>query len=317
MATIINSVQNSAITPTISVTPTQSIGNPAQDTNLRLDQLILGKSLQGQILSISNDGHAQVSITAGHESGSQVKVNIPSGYKVGDQIALSLLSNDANQPKFSVSLLSPQSENLQLSIGALILNQVLQSSSETSTVQSTTPLLASPVNIDPAQLAVQLKQTLTLSGVFYESHLKQWNDGTRTIADIRLEPQNQSLDSQTATTLLPAQLGVIENKNLMWFGPIWPDQQMAWDVTQDQGRNPSTEEEIKDEKNNPWSTSIRLTMPNLGTLVANVRLNGNHAELMLQSDKPEVVVQLLKQKDTLDSALASAGIVLDNFTAYS
>lgn len=316
MVSILGLVQNSAVSPTASVTPTQNATNPSLATNIRLDQITLGKTLQGQILSITNDGHAQINVTVGYEPGSQIKIPIPSGYSVGDQIAMTLLSNDQGQPQWGVSLVSAQNENLQLSLGAQIISGALHSTYDTSAVIHTTPLL-STTDINPEFLASKLQQALTNSGVFYESHLRQWNDGRRSLDQIRLEPQNNASDPQVATNLIPVQLGVLENKNLMWFGPIWPDQEMEWDVTQDQGKNPSSESKETNEVSRPWLTSIKLNLPHLGPITAHIRLEGDHATLNIRAPEVNTINQLNNESESLSAALAAAGIILDSFSAGS
>ena len=190
----------------------------------------MGKSLLAQVMSIATDGLALLTVTAGEQKGGQLKMPLPPGYKAGDQVVLTLVSNDGNRPSFSVSPLGNTQSNLVLSSTGQFLTQLLQEHVETKQIEGTSALV-NTANPDPQHLALQLQSAIENSGVFYESHLKQWNDGNRSVEQIRQEPQNINPNQEAANAIIPLQLGVIENKNLIWFGTIWPDQQMEWDVS--------------------------------------------------------------------------------------
>lgn len=315
MVNTINLTNNIPISPPTPVGSTNTVGNPVQDTNLRLDQILLGKTLLAQVISITKEGSALVNVSAGDQAGGNLKIPLPTNYKVGDQISLTLLSNDGNRPTFSVSLFAPSQDTIDLSAAGLFLTKIIENHPQPGAIQNATPIFTT-ANPDTQQLASQLHSAIENSGVFYESHLKQWNDGGRSIEQIRQEPQNLINNPDLPNSMIPMQLGVLENKNLMWFGPIWPDQDMEWDVSKQQ--NPSPEDTSIDGDQKPvWLTSIKLALPNLGQITARIRLQGDHAKLDISTDNVDISSQLKDQSDTLANSLASAGITLESIAAHS
>lgn len=315
MVNTINLINNIPISPPAPVGSTSLIGNAAQDTNLKLDQINLGKTLQAQVMSITKDGNALVNVAIGNQPSGNLKIPLPTSYKVGDQIALTLLSNNDNKPTFSVSLLGTSQDTIDLSATGLFLTKIIQNNPEPAAIQSTTPLVTT-LNPDTKELANQLHKAIENSGVFYESHLKQWNDGGRSIDQIHQEPQNLINHPDLANTMIPMQLGILENKNLMWFGPIWPDQDMEWDVSKEQ--NPHTEDTAIDGEKKPvWLTSIKLALPHLGQITARIRLQGDLAKLDISTDNTEISSNLKAHSEELANSLASAGITLESIAAHN
>ncbi|MEY4210283.1 MAG: hypothetical protein RLZ92_662 [Pseudomonadota bacterium] len=314
MVNTINPSISKPITPPASVGSANLIGNAAQDNNLRLDQINIGKTLMAQVISINKDGNALVNVAVNNQTGGNLRIPLPSGYKVGDQIALTLLSNDGNKPTFSVNLLANSQDTIDLSATGLFLTKILESNPEPGAIQSTTPIITTP-NPDTQELATQLRQAIENSGVFYESHLKQWNDGGRSIEQIRQEPQNLLNNPELPNSMIPMQLGVLENKNLMWFGPIWPDQNMEWDVSKEQ--NPNPEQALDGDQKPIWFTSIKLALPNLGEITARIRLQGDIAKLDISTNNTEISHNLKAHSEELSNSLASAGITLESIAAHN
>ena len=314
MVNTINPITSKPISPPAPVGSANLIGNPAQDNNLRLDQISIGKSLMAQVISINKDGNALVNVAIGDQPGGNLKIPLPTDYKVGDQIALTLLSNDGNKPTFSVNLLGNSQDSINLSSTGLFLTKIIGSNPEPGAIQNTTPIINTE-NPDTKQLASQLQQAIENSGVFYESHLKQWNNGRRSIEQIRQEPQNLINNPDLPNAMIPMQLGVLENKNLMWFGPIWPDQNMEWDVSKEQ--NPNPELAVEGEQKPVWLTSIKLALPNLGEITARIRLQGDLAKLDISTDNTDISRHLKARSEELSNSLASAGITLESVAAHS
>jgi hypothetical protein len=63
------------------------------------------------------------------------------------------------------------------------------------------PLTAAPQNA--SELAGTLKQAISSSGLFYESHLRQWVDGKLPLAAVQQEPQAQHPPLSSQATALP------------------------------------------------------------------------------------------------------------------
>ena len=75
------------------------------------------------------------------------------------------------------------------------LSHIATSRSDTETA---TPMATAPVSASPdTEIAFgnALQRSITSSGLFYESHLKDWVNNQRAINDIRLEPQARLVGS--------------------------------------------------------------------------------------------------------------------------
>ncbi len=85
----------------------------------------------------------------------------------------------------------------RLSAAARIIGALLAELHDAGPVRGTKPLLASSQAPVQAALAGALAQTVADSGLFYESHLRQFVAGTRTLAQLATEPQARFAAAQT------------------------------------------------------------------------------------------------------------------------
>lgn len=85
----------------------------------------------------------------------------------------------------------PTAAPTSLSNTGRLINVILQNAQEQgapATIVGKTPLIASSGTNTP-QVANALRDSLTYSGLFYESHVAQWASGERTAAELLREPQ--------------------------------------------------------------------------------------------------------------------------------
>lgn len=156
-------------------------------------------------------------------------------------------------------------------------------------------------------LPVRLSQTVSESGLFYESHLAKWNRGTQSIESILREPQARlSQESQVASRLaeldgMPEvaarmagrQLQMLEGAPFLWQGLAWPGQTMEWLVRE--GGDGEGQGEA-DETASEWNTELNLTLPRLGQVHAALGLAGDQLRLRLVADSA-------RTRDQLEAAL--------------
>jgi hypothetical protein len=309
---------NSPISAVVRVDATDNTGNPHQDSNLRLDQVAIGKALQAKVVSILTDGTSLVKIQTGAQgsgAGSNVQMRLPAGFQVGDQLQLTLMSREGARPSFSVGLLASQ-ETVTLSDTAKLLEKIITTNQQQPKVTGTTPLLPSSNQPDTTQLTAQLIKTVDNSGVFYESHLRQWNDGERNLEQIRQEPQNRpdaTVDSNN--NMVPMQLDSLENQRFVWQGEVWPGQVMEWEVNKDDSQPSSPAS--KNEKAQVWQSVVKFQLPQLGQVNATIRLQGDHVQLQVNVQNPETAASLKAATDKLALALAASGTELDNMTVQN
>jgi flagellar hook-length control protein FliK len=242
-------------------------------------------------------------------------MHLPAGFKVGDQLQLTLLSLNDGKPNFSISLLNA-TETVNLSSTAQLLDKLALHNNQQAKINGNTPLLTSTKEFEPAHLATQLGASIEKSGVFYESHLQQWSEGNRNLEQIKQEPQNQSATpTETANTLIPAQLDTLENKRLSWQGELFPGQPLQMDITKEesQGKQPSAQQDSEA----IWQTTLKLQLPNIGDVHIKIRLQGDHAQLNVNVNDSTTATSLKSASESLTQSLAASGTALDQIIVQS
>lgn len=174
--------------------PVGSSGDARQEVFHRLNQINLGQQVQAKVLERQPDGTFMVRL-----ADTTARMSLPEGTKAGDTLAMTLL---ARQPRPTFILGQDANGNggarTTLSSAGRLIDQLLQSSQKngasTAALGSTPVLTAAAGN--PALLASALQNTLSASGLFYESHLAEWAEGSRPLSALLQEPQAQTAESQ-------------------------------------------------------------------------------------------------------------------------
>jgi hypothetical protein len=111
----------------------------------------------------------------------------------GAELQQTMPDNDASAPA-------------QLSSAGRLIDRVLQTARENGSptaIIGRQPIVASAAGLLPEQVAAALHDALGQSGVFYESHLREWADGKRSLPDLMREPQAQASPGLGAAQRLP------------------------------------------------------------------------------------------------------------------
>jgi hypothetical protein len=163
-------------------------------------------------------------------------------------------------------------------------------------VPSSTTLSANTLVELPAaarnMLPVRLSQTISESGVFYESHLAKWSSGSLSLETILREPQARIGQEahvsvklaelggmpEEAARLAGRQLQMLEGAPFLWEGLAWPGQAMEWQVREEAGGEGQGE---ADEAAAEWVTELKLTLPRMGGVHAQLGLAGDRLRLRL------------------------------------
>ncbi len=194
---------------------------------------------------------------------------------------------------------------------------------EAATLKGSHALLANPPT-DTKQMATelpgQLHEAVQLSGAFYESHLKEWANGQRTLDQVRQEPQNQNLPNQTThsghvsdipqTQLIPAQLNAQENRQFLWRGELLPGQPFEWQIKEDTSKK-SSPQARPDEKT--WLTTVKFDLPKLGQIHASIQLTGNSASFRITAKNPDAAPILSNSQSLLSNSLEASGTQVSQF----
>jgi len=158
----------------------------------------------------------------------------------------------------------------------------------------------------------QLKAAISQSGLFYESHLREFAEGQRQASSIRQEPQNQS--PQSAQSLLPQQLHILENQRLSWHGEVWPNQLMDWDIYLKNAKDEHDGPVNVDDEDKAVASDLTLHLPLLGKVTATINVENGQMRIALLAEQTDAL-QLLKDKSpALVKAIESHGTVLQGLT---
>ncbi|MDO9067998.1 MAG: hypothetical protein Q7W05_06040, partial [Deltaproteobacteria bacterium] len=158
-----------------------------------------GQRLTAMVLANLPNGRFQVQV-----GDMALDMNLPRNSQPGDQVELTFVSN---QPRLTFALTrdlpAAAGSNLPVDakpqvtlsdsvryLGALLQKISDQAETQAAPLNKTAPLLpAAPSDIK--EFATSLRNTLSQSGLFYESHQAQWVAGERRLTDLLQEPQGK------------------------------------------------------------------------------------------------------------------------------
>lgn len=333
-ANIVNALQTLAKSakPTLSleVAPPAAIG-----------KFEPGQQLQGAVQSKLADGLFKVQI-----AGQTLQMNLPGNIQSGDTIKLQVV---AVQPRITFSMMastSPLPTADQIGASARLLSNLANLPIERPLVQQMgdkAVWAAAQQAPDTKQLAGGLRDALSQSGLFYESHQAQWVRGERSIGQLLEEPQNlltgktmllsrndlpadkaSAMQAQSASPslskagetplqiakevlpLVQQQLHTLENHHMVWMGQVWPGQQMQWEI---QGQ-PEHRNKQQDERQ--WSTEMELSLPTLGDVRARLVFAESGLRLTLHATDANTADLFNRALPQLRDSLDRAGIALSS-----
>ena len=205
-----------------------------------------------------------------------------------------------------------------LSDAARLISSVLHAASKApgnaAALQGTEPLMAT-ARLDPGQLAGKLAQTVSQSGLFYESHLAEWANGTRALASLLVEPQAAKAPGMAPTEPVTAQfinlqLTSQEQSRVLWQGQLLPGQQMEWEINKD-----APEQRGGEQAPEPaWRSGMRFRLPLLGDIDATVVMVGNQCQVEIKAGSTDIGSLLRTHAARLEAAMETAGTPLTSLT---
>lgn len=228
----------------------------------------------------------------------------------------------ANTSTATTPIASPDA----LSSTARMLSAMARQTPEKAFVQAaqSTPLWDKPQIPEPKLLAGMLREALSNSGLFYESHQAQWMSGARSTAQLRTEPQNLTpeqvrlLTGQNAAQaaqetkipgvpshlqpLVQQQLNALETHQMVWQGLVWQGQILQWEIHDEASPYSAAEDQHQ------WSTELHLDLPNLGAVAATLQFSKAGVNLRLQADNSDTRATFNQATADLIAALNAAGI---------
>ncbi|CAN5794655.1 hypothetical protein BH11PSE12_BH11PSE12_02390 [soil metagenome] len=178
----------------------------------------------------------------------------------------------------------------------------------------------------PEKLAAHLQQTMSSSGLFYESHVANWADGKLPLAELQREPQaqlgnvaaNASLNSTgqkdqlALTQMIHLQLETLEQQKIVWQGKLLPDMPFDWDIK----REPRQAQDSSDQNDAApsWQSTVRFELPQLGTVAATINMHAGHLQLLIRTNSATTVQSLQEYAPVLADALQHIDMSLESFS---
>lgn len=182
------------------------------------------------------------------------------------------------------------------------------------------PLIDPKNGVPPApELARKLEQSISGSGVFYESHVAEWADGKRPLSELQREPQMQQAMSTpgakqgaaaelASAQLINLQLTTQEQARVTWQGQLAPGQDLQWEIHKDA---PEQRGRGAGEDSAPvWRSGMRLRFPLLGEIEATIVTTGDKVHIELRTASEDTGDALRARAGELTSALDVSGTAL-------
>jgi flagellar hook-length control protein FliK len=124
------------------------------------------------------------------------------------------------------------------------------------------------------------------------------------------QAQGQVIATQVQP-VVQQQLDALATQTFAWQGQVWPGQEMRWEIDEDAARHGPESEETAAK----WTTRLNLTLPNLGEVAAQIRLQGDQVSLTISAgnaDTRELIrassLAFRRQLDEAGLTLASMGV---------
>ncbi|TAL93253.1 MAG: flagellar hook-length control protein FliK [Paraburkholderia sp.] len=134
--------------------------------------------------------------------------------------------------------------------------------------------------------------------------------------DAASSANSASTSQQLAASIHPAtiplvrqQLDLLATGQFRWTGEAWPGARLDWTIEQDGDEWQRSGGGAEGDEPYPWRTRLTLSLPSLGTIDADLTLNGTQLMVRVQAS-PNGATRLAAQGDLFRQRLAAAGIDL-------
>ncbi len=284
-------------------------------------------------------------------AGELFKMELPIIVQPGEALEMTYVTGEP-RPTFSLSISGNSGTPVQISDVGKWLNQLSQNNApleQTASLPRRGIILDGPPD-DTNTLAGQLRETLSLSGLFYESHLMQCFLGERQVRDILREPQgklaqrtkgNPEVNSpaeraaterdETAARLVedtpfreaangarsesggyvhPSTLGLVKEQLETLASGIFAWHGQVWPEQQMEWTVCEREARSGEAACAEWETTIYLELPKLGGINSVIQLRNDGLHLRIRTDKTSSVESMQTEKEALAQKMAEAGVRL-------
>ncbi|MBY0578124.1 MAG: flagellar hook-length control protein FliK [Burkholderiales bacterium] len=112
---------------------------------------------------------------------------------------------------------------------------------------------------------------------------------------------------QDILPIVRQQIETLESREFNWSGQVWPGQNMDWQVREEGQRQSS-------EQPDTWQSRLRLVLPMMGEVEANLRLTPSGVQISLQAANQETGSRLRESGKMLLQSLEAGGIPVVSMT---
>ncbi len=174
----------------------------ASERNRELSPLQPGQPIDGRVEQQSRSSYV-VSVR-----GRRYDFKLPDGTRPGDFLRM-VYVNDHPRPTFALLRIERASDRAESKLSdagrfLAMLQEIGTEAADQPAAHVAAPVFQSRVPLT-SQAAILLRETLALSGLFYESHQAQWVLGARSTAQLQREPQGKLVPMQPAVELMDQQ----------------------------------------------------------------------------------------------------------------
>lgn len=332
------------------VSPADRSGDPKQEVLNRLTQIALGKTLQAEVLSRLNDGSYLLKIDnatlrAALPGNAQVGDLLPLKFVgthprptfllLGQEDAaptslsstgklLGAILQAAADHEGSATVTGKIAILPSVSMDAPEIASALKSAAASSGIfyeshlqqwthgtKQLSDLLKEPQAVfrsNSAQGAMQAQQSMAVASTGFVDIIADQPD----VATMQLPGMNglhsASQLSPEAIQLIHQQLQTLEQHKFSWQGELWPGQHLEWEVGEDEAQETEGEETAP-----AWVSTVRFSLPTLGTVSATIRLEGQQVQMHLRTTTEAAASRLREHGSDLASAMELAGSPLSGF----
>lgn len=121
-------------------------------------------------------------------------------------------------------------------------------------------------------------------------------------------PQGVDTDPPIAQQLMNQQMGILDTRQVVWQGQVWPGQTMRWTIEEDSDAEQDGSNGGSEEK--PWHTSVNMSMPELGSVAARLSLTGKNVRLQIGAVDEKTAELMRGRLLQLEKAYAASGLKL-------
>lgn len=242
-----------------------------------------------------------------HVNGHHIQMAFDQNLPLGQQLQLRFMGNN---PTPSFMLLNTVHHGVndaqtQVSSTGQWVTQILHAEYPASTqakFNAVSPMTQIPLT-QPHYIAQDIQQTVSMSGLFYESHLAEFTQGQRSITSIMQEPQNGLHHQHNAMTV--QQLNVLETNKFEWQGQVWQNQMMQLSIEKlpiDINVNTQEHHYSPEESAVAFESQLHLDLPKLGSISTILRLAHGQLSVQMNVEDANSLAMLRQDKSSLIQA---------------